>query len=380
MWPPWGHHGPVTRLDRVRRRVDALRSLCAVLAGQPLGPGEGIAWPDVVALALEHGIGPALWEGVVAADLVGRLAEEDRHALEWARRRSALTQWRFERQLASVLSTLEAAGVSPVVLKGGALMALTPGQRAERPTLARTMVDLDLLVAAESFPAASAALLEAGYSIDLPGYQPDHATTFVRDGEPGGVDLHLALGVGAVLTALPAPEVIANAETAAVLGVPCQVPSPVDALVHCIVHSELQDHNYRIGAIGLRQLHTFLILFRRHSDPDVWAAVCDRLERAGLGRVASGYAELVRRLFGLRLDRPASSAASRRHARRCLLFFGLGRVTDARLNLIRAFDPPYMAAQFPGSPIWWARTRHAARLLVRRRGTMGEELFRQTVR
>jgi hypothetical protein len=223
-------------------------------------------------------------------------------------------------------------------------------------------------------------LARAGYELHLPGYEPDHALSFEAHGQPGPVDLHRALGVGPVLDVLPAIDVLRRSEERDVLGVPCRVPSPADALVHCIVHSELQDLNYRVGGIGLRQLYTFVLLRRKLAGPEVWTEVCDRMERAGLGRVHGAHAELVRRLFNLDSARPPSSASSQRHARRCMLLFATGPVADVHRNVLRAFDPPYMRDRYAGSPLWLARARHVGQLLRHRPDELAGELFMPKVR
>jgi hypothetical protein len=369
------------------RRARALQTLCSVLAGSSTRRDQvgAKAFGDVVRVASDYRLAASLCLALESAGLAEVVAASDVRALRWAWRRTALSAGRFQCQLGEAVGALGDAGIDALVLKGGVLLAEVEGWplSSEDVVLARAreMSDLDVCVAPADYGRAADVLTGLGYErAPLWRFEPDHATTFAREGEVGTIDLHHALGVSEARQLLPFDDVLARSLRATVLDSTCRVLAPADALVHDIVHSELADLNYRIGGLPLRQIYSFTQLYARWASPEVWREVCQRLDSAGHGRVLAAHCELVRSMFGADIDMPARTIAARRHLARCLVLASVGGIPDAHRNIVRAFAANYMRLEYGEGSLLVSRARHAARVLRRGRDHNVAQLFDSSVR
>jgi hypothetical protein len=94
---------------------------------------------------------------------------------------------------AEVVSTLQAARIHPILLRGPAIAQGLYGDAA-----ARSYVDIDLLVARDDFARAEQVLSKLAFSDEtvegvLAGDRPTHAHIWVRSGDGAAVDLHYTL-------------------------------------------------------------------------------------------------------------------------------------------------------------------------------------------
>jgi len=308
----------------------------------------------VVATAEQYRLTPALFEAAREANLLdwfdGGLT--DRLRAEYAA--NVVTNAHLGRQLGECLDALNRHGIEPVVLKGAL------GLIERRSRFARMMTDLDLLVAPDAIDAACDALRTLGYSI-LPG--PGAAARFEwsahRADLGAPIDLHRALGVGAVAEVLDTTVVVGRATAHEIDGVRFLALDPADQLVHAVVHSQCNDKAHRTGAISLRQLHNFALLYDGIEDASAWPRAVERLAAAGLGSIVGAHAELERHLFGLDLLVPISTLATKAHRARCMATYAIPHLSDIETNVLLAFETPTMATRYPGAPLSSARLHHA---------------------
>ncbi len=337
---------------RVRALIDLCRSLATRINGAPLP--RPTQWSGIVATAERYRLTPALFEALRHADTLRVLDADLAERLRAEYAANVVTNATLARQLRECLGALNRHGIEPVVLKGA--LALIEGPTPS----ARMMTDLDVLVAGERMDDACDALGSIGYTI-LPG--PGAAARFEcsasRADLAAPIDLHRALGVGAVAEALATSHLLARATARQVDAVRYLALAPADQLAHAVVHPQCNDKAHRTGAISLRQLHNFALLYADLGDPAAWNAAVRRLHAVGLGSVVGAHAELQRHLFGLELAVPPSTFRTKAHVARCLATYAIPHLSDIETNALLAFEAPTMAARYPNTATASARLRHA---------------------
>jgi hypothetical protein len=271
---------------RAKADTDADRALWRLLASSPGEEGRlqrccsTIAdWASLSVSAEWHGVLGILHrhvtagQGLVPPDVGAEL-----------RRRSAaqrLFQSQNARVLEEVLEAFRAAGVEAIPLKGPVL-----GERLYGDPALRVSNDLDLMVAREQVPSASAALIGLGYQGEpdpeaRQRWRHQHHLTFLRRESPP-VELHFRL-IADFGVVIPSEEFLARCEpyrTGA--GCPCRVLAPEDELLFLVLHAA--GHLFE----RLAWLYDVKALLLARPDLD-WQVVVDRAKRLRVDR-AFGFA------------------------------------------------------------------------------------------
>ena len=306
----------------------AILRLCALLTpaesrrssddGRPISVTGGVL--DTANAAL---VTPRLWDvlvkggaaGSVPADLSAFMQRF--HALN--RTRNAL----LARQLAEAARSINAAGVRPMVLKGGiALLADDANLRARR-----VITDLDLQIPEASAGVVEGALADLGYG-RLRSYRANPHAHAIADLERAGdlatIDLHRYLlsfsghrsGRTHLAGLLPPEQVRARAAVVRTGGAEMLLPSPRDQILHLILQDQVQDRDHFAGRIKLRRLLDLSDLLRENPDVDTEALVA-QVRPYGLATAARSHLYAAHALFrapvgeGIR-----TSLAARVHHRR----------------------------------------------------------------
>jgi Uncharacterised nucleotidyltransferase len=207
---------------------EAVPRLAAILRGAP--PPETVS-RELADAALYHGVAGhllAAFERPVAAP----------EALVDAYTRAALRSALLRRTLPAIVSALEAAGASPVLLKGP-----TVADRFYPDASLRTFADLDLLVPRSVLPVAVAALTGIGFAA-REEFRPGFAEAFGHDvhlvgpREQGRVDveLHWRIGDDPVAQALDHARLAGRGAELDVGGTRVRVPAAADLLLVLAVH------------------------------------------------------------------------------------------------------------------------------------------------
>jgi hypothetical protein len=285
--------------DRVRhgRRVaqgsqdtsgegQGVRVLGRLLAGEP--PKPGLDWEELAMLARQHKVSPLLfWQLRVQTGSPG-LAEgydpgetgipvEAWHDLVEDFYLAAARSMRSEAQLAQVLRSLEAEGVTAMVIKGAALGAVYPD-----PAL-RPYVDLDLLVPEDQLARAESALNRLGYRASTSkGWSMEHhrhLPTMMATDDQSPVEIHWRLDNPGQVGHLPTPEMWGRAVPLSVGGQAALQLDPIDAALHVCCHAVVQN----IGRLGLQPVCD-LVQLAESWDRAQWEALACRAKRYGLAR------------------------------------------------------------------------------------------------
>lgn len=272
-------------------------------------------WMAPLRLANEHFLATAVFSSLAAAHRLAALPCEVHDYLTLLHRNNTERNEALRRQALEMLAALQAAGIPAMLLKGG--LSLFLDHYPDRGS--RMFRDLDVLVPPEAMGSAIAVLEGLGYNAET-RYQPvQHAyAEFVRENDPGAVDLHVELIDAHYI--LPHDEIWQRAETLDVDGVRFHVPSPTDRILHNFLHAEIHHlGNYYRGALKLQQVYDFTLLARRSASEIDWRLIEERMSHHRLDTALQSYALAASTLFGLPwpLSIPASLAA-RLHFQRCI--------------------------------------------------------------
>ena len=380
------HLASVVRTDRYRAhgvntarlfpRLTAVRNLGRALDGTDNG-FEPADWNVLADVAIEQGLGPALWANFACRAAGASSPPPDvADGLRAAYRSNAARQILFRHQLRDALAALNEAGVEPAPVKGALyLLEDTFGDIGER-----VMVDLDLVVTPSELADAVAALEHIGYRRrDRPDFTHPHELPMTAENKLGAVELHTRLGVPAVTAVLPTSEFLECAAPVTHDGLRYRRPQSDHLLIHHVLHGQIQDRNHAVFGLPLRQLHTFTVAARAWSGDVDWRRVAARFETHGLAPVLSSYVDLAHRLFGLDGADIATATGHRSlrlAARRttCLASATLGWPSHVARNLSNAFAADYLRDRYDEhTPLTILRGRHAVRLWRDRGGaTLGE--------
>jgi hypothetical protein len=296
---------------------ESLRLLCFLLSEPGRGmPAETVDWVALAAAANGYLVAPALWCALDRKGLLADLPDDFRDYLAAVHQANAIRTDAIYRQAGRALAALNASGIAPLVLKGGA--RLFEGMREAGH--ARMMADLDLLVEEPRFDQALGALLRLGYAVadeDEARRRRLHATTLRCPGEPVAIDLHREIGPQRAF--IPLAEAVAAAVPVTAEECRLRLLSPTHRIMHLFFHAQIHDRGHLAGVIPLRHLEDFAWIAARHARSIDWAAIaraCDRLRCRGAWQA---WLYLADRCLATSADVPARwPFGARLHYRRCL--------------------------------------------------------------
>lgn len=366
-------------MSEVRRRLAALRALSRALSGEVAeqhGLRLGVArrrqaldWNEVLAVASELMVGPALWCAVYdsPSPIPAAVGEQLRQQYLL----NIVRNLHFERTLSEAVQALNLSGVLPLLFKGALeLAARTPGEVA-----GRLMVDLDLLVPGDQMPDARRALEGLGYKAPPRKTFADlHELPLVRDDSPGPIELHLALGSRPVAAVLPTAEAWEQSSEISVGDGRARALSPSHQVLHNVLHSAVQDGNHVMGGLPLRQLLILSRLVETHGASIDWNMIGRRMEEHKLARHLRDHLWLAHRFAGMELPDDDVSVWSRLHEGRVRANFALGWPAHLQRNLRGAMQRDYLDSLYHhgNQPLRLgvARVRHAFRVVREQRTTV----------
>ena len=158
---------------------------------------------------------------------------------------------RLAAQLAETVTAINARGITPVLLKGAAMLATAPHSRWG----SRLITDLDIIVSPDETEAVLDGLFALGYSLhyqtspDVEKWRAD----LKRPSDVGMIDLHRN-APGPVFFYRPAGDVLEHCKLTSIGGGSAYVPSATYQALTLIIHDQFQDHDYWIGNIDMRHL------------------------------------------------------------------------------------------------------------------------------
>jgi len=222
-------------------RRDDLLALAQCLRGSVPASAD---WERLLALANRTLATPALAEALrgnrgVPGEVHSFLQEIERRSI----RRNMLLRG----QLEEALLRLNQVGVTPILLKGTAMLAEKPAG-----TFSRILSDLDLLLPQDALEPAIAALGELGYSYHLEAPNGWDVHALAREQDAGMIDLHWRIKIAQPL--IDHAFLAAGAREVALGQGRALVPSAEHQALVLILHDQVQEYDYARGNIDLRHL------------------------------------------------------------------------------------------------------------------------------
>lgn len=276
------------------------------------------AWETVVFLANHYLVTPALGSALQRKDLWDVLDEDLKQYLEEIHRLNLERNRLVKQEATRAARCLNAAGIEPVLLKGGANLFTNPyGDMG-----ARMMIDVDMLLPEPICSEATKVLMEHGYNeMQRPEDEEDtaHGEPLFRDGAVARIELHTRLlhhNEPQVITAQDAWE---KARRLTYQDVDFRVLSPEHWFVYNFVHSEIRHEHFARGLIGLRDLYDLSAVWDEIEREVDWHRVTRTMSTHGIERPFVSYLQLANRLFGIALPGDAKTTLSAEiHYARCM--------------------------------------------------------------
>ena len=349
-------------------RWRALLQICGWLAPQPqaLAPAEGEpVWSDIVAVASEHLVTPAL-----SRPLAGILAApaEAQQYFDIVRGLNAVRNETICEVLEIVLRALNRIDVQPVLLKGAAMLA----SGLYRDPAERIIGDIDLLIPASRLAAAASALRQNGFAPEntmgekrwiAPSSHERHLAPLLHADTGAGVELHRELFGKRYQALLPAAEMLAGSVMQQWRGADIRMPAPTHLVMHNIVHDQLHH-----GAPGARRFHLrsareLVLLASRAQGSLDWRCLEARFLQTGHDRVLREQASICHALLGAELPVAGVDPDKALAELRDTLLKGQVEPNATRRVRVRTLSRNYVNGFLaePGlalnflNPAWWPR-------------------------
>lgn len=165
--------------------------------------------------------------------------------------RNVVRNDRLSAQLAEAVTALNKEQITPVLMKGSAVLALSHHRR----TGARLISDLDLLVSPEQAKAASSCLGKLGYGVhyEAPDGEAKWYADLQRPGDVGMIDLHQKPPGHDFFYGMSG-DVTQNCRLLPWRGASVYTPTATYHALMLVIHDQFQDADYWVGKIDLRHL------------------------------------------------------------------------------------------------------------------------------
>lgn len=294
-----------------------------------------VDWPDLLTAANR-----ALVTGVLAARIGDRAPEEVQAFLGTIQRRALERNSRLKRQLEEAATSLNIAGIRPILLKGAAVLH-TAGPGSD----ARILSDLDIMVPAHSMAAARERLEAIGYRLYRCADGPFAPMNLCREQDVGMIDLHCRTktrypGFAFEDLASDCSEVSLGAASA-------WLPSPTLQVLILVLHDQLQDRDYWRGLLDLRHLLDIAELARASSGID-WERLAAHFPRGYPRNALDLQLATLELLFGAPVPAPQHPVWTRLQLRRRIVQLRLPRLRPFLTLLTLLLDPPWRAGRAGG--------------------------------
>jgi hypothetical protein len=266
---------------------------------QLLLPDESF-WQDIISMANANHVTAALWNSLRSKQLDGSLSLDAKEYLESFNVLNLHKNTAIRKQGLECMAVLNSADIEPMPIKGLAYQLGAAGDDVTN----RFLIDIDIMVPAESASLAQAELAKVGFD-SFPNETVDYSThlhlqPMWRKGSPATIEIHRAPVTELFFAALPTPEVWKNSSSNELQGVRFRLPNPTDAAMIVFLHNVMID---RCQALYLTPLRSFLDASWLRSQHDHALNWSQNLQRAG--RID---AEAAFRRFAYTLYRLAGSS------------------------------------------------------------------------
>ena len=257
-----------------------------------------LSWPQVVKLAGAQFVTPGLWLALLAARVDGTLPDDARHYFQALYEMNRRRNMALLAQIDEAVDALNASGITPLLLKGGAYLTLG----IYRDPGARVLADIDALVPPDRAEAARRALARIGYAPvprDTRRSDHHHLVPLMRAGSPGQIELHIEAVSASVQAALPTTDAWRHSTYEA--SGRFSVLSPSHTILHRFIHDQIVDRYEAQRQMPLRSLLDLVALDAYYGHDVDWEEIRERACGAGLGPSLANFLYAASRTAGLKL-------------------------------------------------------------------------------
>ena len=269
---------------------------------------DNIAWEDIITLANNMMLTPALWVSFSNKGLIEDLPQDLKDYLQELHNLNIARNKKLKSQALEAIQALNAIDFKPVLLKGSGYLFLNSfGDNG-----ARMMYDLDIMVPKSTLQQCIKVFHDLGYhSIHEENEKfvdHHHCAPLIRLGEFGTIELHHRLLHQRADSVFPTDLAWQYVESFAAENVTINVLSPTHRVLHSILHSQVVDAYHQHYIINLRSLHDLANLIKTDGDKINWAHIQKTMKDHGLTQVLLSHLYHANKLFNTTwpLPKPAN--------------------------------------------------------------------------
>ena len=280
---------------------------------------DNIAWEDIITLANNMMLTPALWVSFSDKGLIEDLPQDLKDYLQKLHGLNIARNKKLKAQALEAIQTLNTIDVKPILLKGSGYLFLN----SFGDIGARMMYDLDIMVPDSTLEKCIKAFHDLGYhSKPEEGKKfidHHHSAPLIRQGEYGAIELHHKLLSQKTDSVLPTDLAWQDIESFTLENVPVNVLSPTHRVLHSILHSQVVDGYHLHHIINLRSLHDLANLIKTDGDEIGWAHINKTLKDHGLRQVLLSHLYHANKLFNTKWPLPEhANLKCKYHYLRCM--------------------------------------------------------------
>lgn len=294
------------------KKFTAVSKLCQCLSGalgQSLSPSDlpksEDQWASVLRRSGDHLVTPILrWALQEQEGMYDTLPPSVIDYLEAVYALNLEKNLCCQEQLSEMTSALNDLGVTPVLLKGAAMLV-----SGLYPTAGERMItDLDILIPEKRLSEVLAKMQASGYQsiegkIDLAEValkalsHKHHYPALVHRDWPVSIELHVQPVVMRYQRLLCCEDVLSSANKTVLPGGECLLPDPTIMIMHSVIHAFLFDTMDCMRMLSLRQLFEFILLAQKYSAAVDWDMIKERFENMGYESSLQQYLHVATNCF-----------------------------------------------------------------------------------
>lgn len=253
-------------------------------------------WEEALSIANANLVTAPLWTAIRRAGIADEILSDARDYLEGFHAINSERNGAMLEQLAQCCALLANADIDTIAFKGSGFLV----DRLYETSGDRFLTDLDVIVPRSRALAAWNLLRESGYAPSRDSsnaFQAPHKLEpLVRIGAPAELEVHVAPVPDVLSAQLPVDELWAHAQVRATAIGSVRIPNATDALVNCILHTELIDRYSSRLQLPLRAYFDLYLLWKSRREGIDEARLAAMMSR---GRARSRLHRMVASLRAL---------------------------------------------------------------------------------
>ena len=265
---------------------------------------DNIAWEDIITLANNMMLTPALWVSLSDKGLTRNLPSDLYEFLKELHDLNSQRNKKLKSQALEAIQTLNSIDVKPVLLKGSGYLFLN----SFGDIGTRMMYDLDIMVPKLAMTSCIKAFHDLDYHSDPEDDEQfinhHHSAPLIRTGEFGAIELHHELLSQKASSILPTTDAWKQIEALPAVATTVYVLSPTHRVLHSILHSQIVDGYHKRYIINLRSLHDLANLIKADGDKIDWVYIQKAMHSHTLKQALLGQLYQANKLFGIKWPEP----------------------------------------------------------------------------